>query len=218
MKLEAYSRRLGPIIGHFPSVVLASMEKYCFLDTQEELPVDKRANFAFVFGAEQDYLRVRRAVELYKEGVVEKVLITGGVSPYNRDQEHPEADELAFYAQKCGVEQADLFVENRASCSEENVTFSLSLLAKAGYDPYILSYVVVSSDFHLKRCITLLRNALGEDAEIYYAASSRHHSANRRGWRHSNEGRFLIFKECLRIWQAILQGWVLRIKRSPTGV
>ena len=158
------------------------------------------------FGAEGDRWRVEEAAKLYRGGIVGKVLITGGISPYNQDQENSEAVWLASYALECGIAERDLLVEREATCSEENVRNSLDLLKGNGCNPCAMSYVVVSSDFHLKRCVTLLRNALGGKAKIYYAASAYHPSANRGEWRNTNEGRFLILKETWRIVQATWAG------------
>ena len=194
-KLKTYSAIFGTFVKFFPKPILNRMEKYVFYENPDSLP-EETADIAFVFGAEQDHWRVEKAVELYKASRVKKILISGGVSPYNQG-EAPEADYLSSLALSLGVKEQDLFTERRASSSEENVEFSLRLLRAMKYDIDKMSFVAISSDFHLKRCVALLKKYLRK--EVPYHAAAEHPTATREKWRDSAVGRFLILKEVFRL-------------------
>lgn len=194
-KLKTYSAIFGTLVKFFPKPILDRMEKYVFYKNPNNLP-EKTVDIAFVFGAEKDHWRVEKAVELYKAGKAKKILISGGTSSYNQEKA-PEANYLSGLALSLGVKEADLFVEKRASSTKENVEFSLKLLQTMGYNARETSFIVISSDFHLKRCVALLEKGLQKNVQYYAAAEQP--TATREKWRDNAEGRFLILKEIIHL-------------------
>ena len=197
MKLKTYTTIFGTLAKLIPPSIKDKMHKTCFYERPDYLPKGL-ADIAFVFGAENDHWRIERAAELYHSGKVKKVLISGGVSPFNIDQSNPESDFLASVALDLGIKANDLIVEKGARSSLENVSLSLKLLHEMGYDTNQLSYVVVTSDFHQRRCVNILKNALADGSRIYHAAAE-HPVAARDKWRKTNYGRFLILKEVFQL-------------------
>ena len=198
MKLRTCAAVFGGLVKILPGGVLEKIEESVFFSSPELLPKEGAADIAFVFGAENDFARVRKAYELYQAGVVKKVLISGGVGKYNTLRDRPEAAALAAQILEWGMKYRDLIVEEQARNSYENVANSLALLRERGYAVEELSYVVVTSDFHLRRCMSILRRALKYRAHIYYAGTE-HPVATKEKWKQSDLGRFLVCKEALQI-------------------
>jgi uncharacterized SAM-binding protein YcdF (DUF218 family) len=123
--LDAYGRReLGP--GTYDAIVVAG----CKVDPGgEPSPTLRR--------------RVRRAVELYREGRAPLLVFTGGVG------DHPpaEAEVAARVAVGMGVAPAAIVREDRSTTTEENARFSAAVVP-----PSVRRVLVVSDTYHVLRC------------------------------------------------------------------
>lgn len=122
---------------------------------------DCRADVALVMGAAQYdgrpspalARRLRRALALYDDGCVSRIVVSGGARPGDRTSEG--ASGVVWLAAR-GVPDAALGAETRATTSAENVRFARPLV---GDGPV----VVVTDDLHLVRSLALARQA-GWDA------------------------------------------------------
>lgn len=94
--------------------------------------------------------RATHAVQLYKLGKLQKILITGGqgLDPVNPNT---EAELLRDFMLIAGVNQEDIIVENQAKNTYQNAIFSLETLKNNGYSPEKEKYVLITSAFHMKR-------------------------------------------------------------------
>lgn len=111
------------------------------------------AECALVFGAAVHrgdvagpaiYRRVRTAVELYREGEVERLILTGGLGE-SLYQQKSEADVMRDVALTMGVDSGDVVLEEQAQSTWENIQFSEPLLADCD------SIVGISDRYHLAR-------------------------------------------------------------------
>lgn len=122
---------------------------------------DCRADVALVMGAAQYdgrpspalARRLSRALTLYEDGCVDRIVVSGGGRPGDRTSEG--ASGVAWLRAR-GVPGAALAAETRATTSAENVRFARPLV---GDGPV----VVVTDDLHLVRSLALARHA-GWDA------------------------------------------------------
>jgi len=78
------------------------------------------ADVAIVLGMSDWRRPGTRAVELYQEGRVGRLLFTGG---YNSKIKATEAREMAALALASGVPEANILVEPRAAHTDQNMTF-----------------------------------------------------------------------------------------------
>lgn len=80
-------------------------------------------------------MRVLWSVDLYKKGITEKVIYSGSAvySPY------VEAEIMALYAQKLGVNPNDIIIENRAEHSTENLWYGYHLALEHGLENIALA-------------------------------------------------------------------------------
>lgn len=111
--------------------------------------------------------RVNTALEAYKIGRVKKLIFTGGVNGVsNQDNNQiPEAIRMKELAIKLGVKEDDILVEATSNNSFENVD---NVFAKLPQD--INSIAIITSEFHLKRCMAIIKKKF-PNMEIILIAS-----------------------------------------------
>ena len=88
--------------------------------------------------------RTNHAIQLWKEGRVQSIILTGGVGRYPPS----EAEVAADIAANAGVPRAALIVEQHSTTTAENAAFSVAMKPEmAGW-----SVVVTSDGYHCWRC------------------------------------------------------------------
>lgn len=75
----------------------------------------------------------RRAAELYRQGISDWVLFTGGLGRNTEGLlKEPEAVKFARVAISCGVPEDRILIEDRSSNTAENIRFTRQLLRERG--------------------------------------------------------------------------------------
>lgn len=98
--------------------------------------------------------RVNTAVEAYKTGRISKLIFCGGnngISNQNSDV-IPEAIKMKDLAVKMGVKELDILIDDTSNNSFENVENAFKLINKE-----VDSIAIITSEFHLKRCMAIIR-------------------------------------------------------------
>lgn len=85
----------------------------------------EEADAIFVFGSPND-LRIRKAVELYKAGFSNKIIISGH-GPFYASHTQSEAERMAGVASKEGVPRSALLLESEAITIPDNIKRTLDL-------------------------------------------------------------------------------------------
>ena len=118
---------------------------------------DQRGDIAVVFGISEWIHAVNKAAALYEEGKVAKLLFTGG---RNRGTGEHEARNMYREALARGIPNADLFCEDRATNTLENVRYANMLIeSDIGWDN--ISVVCgVMANAHARRALMTLRRHL----------------------------------------------------------
>jgi len=99
--------------------------------------------------------RVNTAVDAYKNNRIKKIIFSGGsngISNQNNDI-IPEAIKMKNSARKLGVNEEDILVEDKSNNSFENVDNSFKLISSEN----ISSIAIITSEFHLKRCMAIIK-------------------------------------------------------------
>jgi len=113
-------------------------------------------------GEDGDGLRTRKAVDLYKEGWVKKVVLSGARETFG----HYETDFAAPLALSLGVPPRDLIViPSRARSTQEEAIAVQPDLQRAG----IHSLILVTSNFHSSRARRYFRRLYGDRMKIIVA-------------------------------------------------
>jgi uncharacterized SAM-binding protein YcdF (DUF218 family) len=113
--------------------------------------------------------RIRHAIELYRQGVVPKIIFTGGKG---EGAAHAESEVARQYAIEAGVAEGDILVETRSRTTHQNLAE-----AKALMDEHVLkSAVIVSDPLHLRRA-HLMAKLLGIYGTTSPTPTTRYRSA-----------------------------------------
>ena len=115
----------------------------------------KKCIYGIVFGNSMLLKeRVMTAVEAYKSNRVKKLIFcggNGGISNLDKDVV-PEAIKMKVLAVELGVSEEDILVDDTSNNSFENVDNAFKLIGNEN----ISSIAVITSEFHLKRCMAII--------------------------------------------------------------
>ena len=141
--------------------------------------------------------RITHAVQLYKQGIIKKILVSGGSSKLiNNDIK--EAHNLHTFLIMCGIPDHDIIVEDKARNTYENARFSAEILEKEFPGE---KHLVITSAFHLRRAIGCFRKT-GLDVEGF---STDFHAKERQ----YTPDKFLIPDiSAFTDWQLIIREWL----------
>jgi len=112
----------------------------------------RSADCAIVFGAAAYYnkpspvfkARIDHALKLYREGRVEKIILTGG---FGKDAEFSESEVAYRYCVEEGIPKSDLLLERRSTTTQQNLIEARVLMESNDLETALL----VSDPWHLKR-------------------------------------------------------------------
>ena len=153
------------------------------------------ADVAIVLGMSDFRRPVTRAVELYDEGHVRRLLFTGG---YNLKIKATEAIEMAALARASRIPERNILVEPRAVHTDQNMRFSKELLAASVGLAELRSILLVTIHYHIRRAIIAARRHFPSSVEIGWVCyPSRHYSSS--NWRNSSHGREHVRSEVRKI-------------------
>lgn len=99
------------------------------------------------FNASAD--RFIQALSLYKQGYVNKILVTGGSGMLGKSSLLYSTWAKNEFI-KCGVPAQDVLVEDESRNTFENAQYSKRILDATGFKP---PYVLITSAFHMKRSL-----------------------------------------------------------------
>lgn len=119
---------------------------------------EKSSKYALVFGNSMLIKeRVSRAVELYKDERIKKVIFIGGVNGVSNQDNSlvAEADKMSELAIELGIKKDDIIVDNTSNNTFENIDNAMYILRNEINT--IENITVISSEFHLKRCYAILK-------------------------------------------------------------
>lgn len=99
--------------------------------------------------------RLIQAVELYKKGIIKKIVFTGGSGSLL----HPEMKEGNYinrYLLYMGVPQSDFLIESESQNTHENAVFTKELLTTNNIKG---NFLLITSSIHMRRSIGCFENA-----------------------------------------------------------
>ena len=153
---------------------------------------DDRLNLSFAGN------RLTDAIQLYKRGIVKKLLISGGDGKLIGES-YPESNLAQKYLLDIGVKPEDLLIEDQSRNTHENAVFSKQLLEKQGF--MNIKTLVFTSASHMPRAIGCFQK-IGINAKPYPA----HFTADRltiqpQTWLIPNP-------ELIRNWEVFIKEWI----------
>ena len=96
--------------------------------------------------------RLNQGIRLYRQGYVNKLILTGGVAEGNTRSDAAIGGE---YVVEQGVPPEDILLEEFSTITEENLKYSADIMRTEGFD----SALIVSDPLHMKRAMLLAKDA-----------------------------------------------------------
>ncbi len=164
------------------------------------------ADVALVFGTGLGWKAEARwihAVQLYHQGMVRYVIVSGGVIVPNLQQ--TEAEWFRSNLMDLGVPSKHILLENRATNTAENASFALTTIQQHEFKTVIL----VMSDFTgLRAHLTAKRAWMGSNIKIYNSHAPSGSHWNQWTWWLSRDGWHLTMYVVRRLFRyRLLQYW-----------
>lgn len=163
---------------------------------KENSQVQEKCDVGFIFGGVSMLpYRVDKGIELYQNGLVDKLLVSGGVGFMNTDRKTPEALKMYDYLREHDIPDKDIIVESFSRNTVENIQNSLTLL-KEKYDIDKSTYALVTSDFHVRRCLGLFASVLGH-RDTLFGSGVKDGKTDIDSWDNNFYGKRMIYQEAI---------------------
>ncbi len=142
--------------------------------------------------------RLTQTLELYFQGKIKKILITGGWSRVLGTPKGNEARETYTFLVKSGIPEGDIIVESQARNTWENAWYSKQLLRQR---PDLKRMVLITSAWHMPRSRACFRKA-GLNPDIYCVDYLQNQS--RLWW----EDLIKFEPDTFQKWEWLIKEWV----------
>ena len=179
--------------------------KYIFVSDTE-----LKGDIAIVFGTyNARKAAVDRAIQLYNNGQVPKILFSGGI---NKHSGVIEAEEMANEAVKQGIPSKDIIIENRSANTLENVILSLATIDKEMGLNKVRKIIAIMKNYHARRALMTLKKHFPSNIEIRAAAYiSPEYNFDENNWLQSKLGKEKVFGEVDKIKQYLAKGDLMEL-------
>lgn len=147
------------------AAMLAALMVYIAANTASiyiyaEMDEKRAADTAIILGAAADESgpspvyreRINHGIELYNDGYVGKLIMTGGTGEGNT---HSDAYIAKQYAVSQGIPDGDILTEDTSTITQENLENSKLIMDENGFD----TAIIVSDPLHMRRAMLLARDA-----------------------------------------------------------
>ena len=142
--------------------------------------------------------RVPVAVETYKEGRADKILLSGGNIREFAEGSMSEAEHMRQTAVSMGVNPKDIILEMRSTNTVENMLGSLMELQSTFCLNNIKRVLLVTTTYHMRRSLAIARYLFPKHIEIIPCPADDNNT-RRDNWMSSDEGRNRAIAEVIKI-------------------
>lgn len=164
--------------------------------SEEDTP--QKSDFIFVFGSKLN-LRIDKAIELYNQGLGDKIIISGG-KPIYEGKQVSEAENLKNHAVSKGILESDLIIENKSISIPDNIKSSLNLLEEKGIA--YSSFITINSPFAQRRGWSHFQKFTPKGIKIY-RVNSDSFKVSKDSWYKEKETIQIILNEFIKMKLAI---------------
>jgi uncharacterized SAM-binding protein YcdF (DUF218 family) len=185
---------MGPRL--YEGMSIREISEYLFCE-DELAPAD----LMIVFGGKR-LERAEKGAELYKAGLVPRVLITGGDK---RGLGVSEAERLRDHMVSLGVPAEAIMLECESVNTIENVRMSVALIEEQIGWRQIKSVILVSAPYHLRRVKMAMGHYIPKAVKIFCCPDSRT-DITRDNWWHTPEGQETVYRELEKVRTYAMQG------------
>lgn len=137
------------------------------------------------------------ALDLYRQGKVKKLLLTGGSGNIVGHQEN-EAQHVAAFLKRLGIPEKDIIIEDKARNTRENMTYTKALIEKRFPKATCL---LITSGYHMPRSI-----ACAEKVNLDVDAFPTDFFVEKYEWKPS--ATIIPDPKLLFYWQKVFKEWI----------
>lgn len=164
--------------------------------TEDYTQTEQKCDVGIVFGGiSMIPHRVDAAVDMYQRRLLNRIIVTGGIGFLSTDRNTPEAFKMYNYLLEHDIPKEDILIEPKSRNTLENITFLLEVLA-SDYNLNNTSLMLITSDFHLRRCLGIIQMQLNQSNNIY-GYGVKDGKIDIDSWEQSLKGKKLILQEAL---------------------
>jgi uncharacterized SAM-binding protein YcdF (DUF218 family) len=153
------------------------------------------ADLAIVFGMTSWQRPLARGTELYRGGMAQKLLFTGG---FNRRIHAVEATEMARAAIAAGIRSSDILIEPEATNTTANIANAYRCIDQSIGIGNLHSVLLVAIHFHMRRVKVIVERTFPRWINVGYASYPSVHY-NSVDWFQSERGRTDVFSEAKKL-------------------
>lgn len=140
--------------------------------------------------------RVTHSIQLYKKGIIRKIIITGGVGRV-LTAGRPEADELASVMIMAGVLESDIVIERESDNTHENAANVKKLLPEQSDERCVL----ITSAFHMRRAKACFQK-VGLNTDCFSTDFYTHPR------QFTPDVLFIPRADAINLWQKLFKEWL----------
>lgn len=143
------------------------LEKIVLMSSKES---DNLYDYAIIFGNGRNTKRLNKAIELYNNKIIKKIIVSGGIGYLSLNRRKTEAEFMKEYLLNNKIKNEDIILEDKSKDTKENIINTIKILNK---DKNInkKQILLISSNYHIKRCY-LLFSKLYKKTNIFIDSSN----------------------------------------------
>ena len=149
--------------------------------------------------------RIPVAVDLYKAGRANKIMVCGGKLRDFPGGKHSEAEHMRQAALELGVAEADILLENASLNTVENIRFGLAELQQALGLNHVNRVLLVTTAYHMRRSLAIARHLFPEHISIV-PCPANDTNTRRENWMKTPVGIERAKSEAMRIISYVING------------
>jgi len=185
-------------------VEINKITKYIFIGVKPQ-----KADLAIIFGTRHQE-SLLKAFELYRDGFIPRILLSGGV---NKETKKIEAEEMARHLIEMGVEERDLILENKSTSTLENVLFSKRIIEKViGFDN-IKKIILIVKHYHSRRAAMTAKRYFPAAVKLI-PITYEIYGFTKKNWYESELGRKKVLNEWKKIPKYLSQRHIEELSRD----
>ena len=155
----------------------------------------EKSKYAIVLGNyELQKYRVLKAVELYNNKIIDKIIFSGGNNGISNYEKNiiSEAKLMKDLAIKYGVLDKDIIIENNSKDTIENIKNCYNLLKNEINE--LKNIIIITSEFHIKRSYLIAKNIFQNNIKINMV-SAYDGLTDKTNWFNNDRGIYYITNE-----------------------
>ncbi|MFC7680011.1 YdcF family protein [Paenibacillus sp. GCM10028914] len=110
--------------------------------------------------------RLEHGLKLYEDGLYQSIIVTGGLDAPGL--KYTEAEGMRNYLVDAGVPEENIFLENEATSTYENLLFSQRIMREHGWS----TAIIVTHDYHGTRSLEVAKTLEYENPELSITTST----------------------------------------------